>query len=215
MARVWEQRAPSEARQQATAALLDAAEQLLYEVGYAGVSTRAVAEAAGLRPGLVHYYFGSMEELLTQTLERFVDQLAEALEALYDDPNLSFGEKWRLGAQFWVNEPTSRFPKILMELLAVGWNMPALRARLTQVHARFREVFEKHFGKALRDYGLPEDEYPLKVIVAAVTSFQLGLIVEGLSDVHEGHQELLDWIQHWIDHLEASRGADGLPRPKD
>ena len=38
MARVWEQRAPSEARQQATAALMDAAEDLLYEVGYAGVS---------------------------------------------------------------------------------------------------------------------------------------------------------------------------------
>ena len=202
MARVFEQRAPSEARQQATTALLDAAEHLLYEVGYAGVSTRAVAEAAGMNHGLVHYYFGSMEELLTQTLERFVDQLAEALEALYDDPNLSFAEKWRLGAQFWVNEPTSRFPKILMELLAVGWNIPALRARLTDVHARFRVIFEKHFGKALRDYGLPEDEYPLKVIVAAVTSFQLGLIVEGLSDVHEGHQELLDWIQHWLDGLE-------------
>lgn len=202
MARIWEQRAPSEARQQATAALLDAAERVLYEVGYAGVSTRAVADAAGLRPGLVHYYFGSMEELLTQTLERFVDQLAEALEALYEDPTLSFAEKWRLGAQFWVNEPTSRFPKILMELLAVGWNIPALRSRLTQVHARFRGIFEKHFAQALRDYGLPEDEYPLKVIVAAVTSFQLGLIVEGLSDVHEGHQELLDWIQYWIDGLE-------------
>jgi AcrR family transcriptional regulator len=202
MARVFEQREPTEARQQATTALLDAAEHLLYEVGYAGVTTRAVAEAAGLKHGLVHYYFGSMEELLTQTLERFVDQLAEALEALYDDPDLSFAEKWRLGAQFWVNEPTSRFPKILMELLAVGWNIPVLRARLTEVHGRFRMVFEKHFGKALHDYGLSEDEFPLKVVVAAVTSFQLGLIVEGLSDVHVGHQELLDWIQRWIDGLE-------------
>jgi AcrR family transcriptional regulator len=204
MARAFDQRAPTEARQQTTTALLDAAEHLLYEVGYAGVTTRAVAEAAGVNHGLVHYYFGSMEELLTQTLERFVDQLAEALEALYDDPNLSFAEKWRLGSQFWVTEPTSRFPKILMELLALGWNIPALRSRLIQVHARFRVVFEKHFGKALRDYGLPEDEYPLKVIVAAVTSFQLGLIVEGLSDVQEGHQELLDWIQRWIDGLETA-----------
>jgi AcrR family transcriptional regulator len=209
MARVFEQRAPTEARQQATTALLDAAEDLLYEVGYAGVTTRAVAEAAGVKHGLVHYYFGSMEELLTQTLERFVEQLAEALEALYDDPNLSFAEKWRLGSQFWVTEPTSRFPKILMELLAVGWNIPALRSRLTQVHARFRVVFEKHFGQALRDYGLPEDEYPLKVIVAAVTSFQLGLIVEGLSDVQEGHQELLDWIQRWIDGLESAAHDNG------
>ncbi len=205
MARVVEQRRTSDARQQATVALMDAAERLLYEVGYAGVTTRAVAEAAGVNHGLVHYYFGSMEELLTQTLARFVEQLALALEGLYADPNLTFAEKWRLGSQFWVNEPTSRFPKILLELLAMGWNMPVLRRRLTDVHARFRTIFEQHFEQAFRDYGLDESQFPLKVVVAAVTSFQLGLIVEGLSGVEEGHAELLDWIQHWIDDLEAKR----------
>ena len=205
MARGREKQPVSEQRQQVTARLMDAAERLLYDVGYAGVTTRAVAEEAGVKHGLVHYYFGSMDELLTQTLERFVDQLAEALEALYDDPGLSFADKWRLGSQFWVDEPTSRFPKILLELLAMGWNMRSLQPRLTQVHARFRAIFERHFGQALRDYGLDETQFPLKVIVAAVTSFQLGLIVEGLSDVHEGHQELLDWIQRWIDGLEENR----------
>ena len=205
MARAREKQPISEQRQLVTARLMDAAERLLYDVGYAGVTTRAVAEEAGVKHGLVHYYFGSMDELLTQTLERFVDQLAEALEALYEDPGLSFADKWRLGSQFWVDEPASRFPKILLELLAMGWNMRSLQPRLTQVHARFRAIFERHFGQALRDYGLDETELPLKVIVAAVTSFQLGLIVEGLSDVHEGHQELLDWIQRWIDGLEENR----------
>ncbi len=205
MARAWEQRQVSEARQQATIAMLDAAEHLLYEVGYAGVTTRAVAETAWVNHGLVHYYFGSMDELLTQTLERFVDQLAAALEALYEDSSLTFAEKWRLGSQFWVEEPTSRFPKILLELLAMGWNMPTLRTRLTEVHARFRSIFERHFGQAIRDYGLDESQFPLKVVVAAVTSYQLGLIVEGLSGVEEGHQELVDWIQRWIDDLEAHR----------
>jgi AcrR family transcriptional regulator len=193
----------SEARQLTTTALMDAAEQLLFEVGHAGVTTRAVAEAAGVQPGVVHYYFGSMDELLTQTLERFVEQLAVALEALYADPNLSFAQKWRLGARFWVDEPTSRFPKILLELLAMGWNMPELQPRLSEVHARFRGIFERYFGQALRDYGLDETQYPLRAIVAAVTSFQLGLIVEGLSGVFVGHEELLDWIQVWLDDLEA------------
>jgi hypothetical protein len=43
------------------------------------------------------------------------------------------------------------------------------------------------------------------VIVAAVTGFQLGLIVEGLSDVHQSHQELLEWIERWIYGLESNR----------
>ncbi len=206
MARAWQDSDVSEARRQATVALMDAAEQLLYEVGYAGVTTRRVAEAAGVKHGLVHYYFGSMEELLTQTLERFVDQLAELLEALYADPNLTFAEKWRLGAQFWANEPTSRFPKIMLELLAMGWNMPSLQPRLVkEVHARFRTIFENYFSEAMREYGLDDDQFPLPVIVAAVTSFQLGLIVESLSGVHDGHDELLAWIQNWLDDLEASR----------
>ena len=57
----------------------------------------------------------------------------------------------------------------------------------------------------MREYGLDETQFPLKVIVAAVTSFQLGLIVEGLSNVNEGHAELLDWIQNWVDSLEAAK----------
>jgi AcrR family transcriptional regulator len=205
MTRAFEERKTSDARQQATVALMDAAERLLYEVGYAGVTTRAVAEAAGVNHGLVHYYFGSMEELLTQTLDRFVEQLAVALESLYADPHLTFAEKWRLGARFWIDEPTSRFPKILLELLAMGWNRPELRTRLTEVHARFRGIFEHYFGQAMREYGLDESQFPLRVIVAAVTSFQLGLIVEGLSSVDEGHAELLDWIQLWVDELEANK----------
>jgi AcrR family transcriptional regulator len=214
MARVWEQREVSEARQQATTALMDAAERLLYEVGYAGVTTRRVAEEAGVKHGLVHYYFGSMEELLTQTLERFADQLAEPLELLYADPNTSFADKWRVGAQFWVQEPTSRFPKILLELSAMSWNLPALKQRIADVHARFRAIFEHYFGAALRDYGITEDELPLKVMVAAVTSFQLGMIVESLSDVEEGHDELLAWIQTWLDGLEAEKAKRATSRPR-
>jgi TetR/AcrR family transcriptional regulator len=205
MARVWEQREVSEARQQATAGLLDAAERLLFESGYAAVTTRRVAEEAGVKHGLVHYYFGSMEGLLTQTLERFADQLAEPLEALYADPNLTFAEKWRIGAQFWVEEPTSRFPKILLELSAMSWNLPQVQKLLADVHARFRAIFERYFGEAMRDYGLDESRLPLKVIVAVVTSFQLGLIVESLSGVNEGHEELLEWIQEWLDSLEAQK----------
>jgi AcrR family transcriptional regulator len=165
MARVWEQREVSDARQQATAALMDAAECLLFEVGYAGVTTRRVAEEAGVKHGLVHYYFGSMEELLTQTLERLAHRLAERLEEHYADPDLSFAEKWRIVVQFWIQEPTSRFPKILLELTAMSWNIPQLRQRISAVYARFRSGF------------------------------------------HEGHQELLTWIQNWLDSLEAEKAA--------
>ncbi len=145
MARVWEQRDVSEARQQTTVALMDAAERLLFEVGYASVTTRRVAQAAGVKHGLVHYYFGSMEELLTQTLERLADRLAEPLAEHYANPDLTFAEKWRIVAELWIAEPTSRFPKVLLELSAMSWNMPKLRQRISDVYARFRAIFERYF----------------------------------------------------------------------
>ena len=63
MARVWEKRDVSEARQQTTVALLDAAERLLFEVGYAGVTTRRVAQAASTdRSELPHHPSDHLEE---------------------------------------------------------------------------------------------------------------------------------------------------------
>jgi TetR/AcrR family transcriptional regulator len=207
MARVWEQRDVSEARQQATVALLEAAERLLFESGYAAVTTRRVAEEAGVKHGLVHYYFGSMEELLTQTLERVAGRLAERLEEHYANPDLTFAEKWRIVAQNWIDQPASRFPKTLLELSAMSWNIPQLRQRVSAVYARFRTIFERYFGEAMLEYGLDESQFPIKVIAAAAGTFQLGVIVEGLSQFHEGHEELLAWVQSWLDSLEAAKTA--------
>ena len=63
--------AVSPTRAEARDAFLDAAERLLGEVGWADVTTRRLAKEAGLNHGLVHYYFGSMEDVLVEVLERF------------------------------------------------------------------------------------------------------------------------------------------------
>ena len=72
------------ARVEAEEALLDAAERLLVSVGYASITTRSVAKEAGVNHGLVHYYFGSMENLLLRVLERFTDTLVERQREVLD-----------------------------------------------------------------------------------------------------------------------------------
>ena len=91
------------ARSAAEDALLDAAERLLVEVGYAGITTRRLAEEAGVNNGLVHYYFGSNEALLVRALERFTDRLVARQRDLYaaDEP---FVEKWRTAMRYLVSE---------------------------------------------------------------------------------------------------------------
>src|SRR5215470_9049592 len=61
--------------------LLDAAERLMLEEGYAAVTSRRVAEKAGLKPQLVHYYFRTMGELYLAVFRRRADQGLEAQSA--------------------------------------------------------------------------------------------------------------------------------------
>ncbi len=50
--------------------LLDVAEQLFGEHGVAETSVRAITAAAGLNVALIHYYFGSKENLVREVVER-------------------------------------------------------------------------------------------------------------------------------------------------
>src|SRR5207248_5704599 len=56
------------------AQLVDAAEQLLLEEGYAAVTSRRVGARAGLKPQLVHYYFRTMDDLFVEIFRRRADE---------------------------------------------------------------------------------------------------------------------------------------------
>src|SRR5438093_2057418 len=99
----------------AQAALLDAAERLLIDEGHAGITTRKVAAEAGVNHGLVHYYFGSIEELLFQAMERYTERLLDRQRGLYA-AEMPFIEKWRTAMRFIDEDLEAGYPKIWAEL---------------------------------------------------------------------------------------------------
>jgi len=174
-------------------ALLDAAERLLGEVDASGITTRRVADEAGANHGLVHYYFGSVEQLLVRVLERFTDRLIERQRELYaaDAP---FLEKWRT-AMAYLDEDLP-YQKIWFELQALAWNRPELQERLARVHAEWRAVLVEAFTPVREELGL---ELPPEALVTLVYTFNEGLMRERLSGIETGHRELLDWIDGWLE----------------
>jgi AcrR family transcriptional regulator len=181
------------ARAAAEEALLDAAERLLVDVGYAGITTRKLAEAAGVNHGLVHYYFGSNENLLVRALERFTERLVARQRELYasDQP---FLEKWRTAMRYLVSEDVT-YEKIWLELQALAWNNADVRARLARVNAEWRTVLTDAFEEPHRELGI---EMPLEALVSLVVTFNIGIMVERLGGIETGHAELLDWIDGWL-----------------
>ena len=174
-------------------ALLDAAERLLVDVGAAGITTRQVAAAAGANHGLVHYYFGSVEQLLVRVLERFTERLIERQRELYaaDAP---FLEKWRT-AMTYLDEDRP-YQKLWFELQALAWNRPELQERLARVHAEWRAVLTEAFAPVREQLGL---DLPLDALVTLVFTFNEGIMFERLSGTETGHRELLDWIDGWLE----------------
>ena len=195
------------ARRQATTALLDAAESLLVESGHAAVTVRAVAERAGVNQGLVHYYFGSMDELLLQTLERFTDRLIERQTALYAGPE-PFIEKWREAMAYLTEDLESGYQKIWFELQAMAWNHEAMKDRVRQVLDAWVDVLRPAFARGLEELRVDSATLPPDVAVALVATFNQGIILERLSGADSGHGPLLAWIDGLIaEHERAARGS--------
>lgn len=63
-------------------AILDVAEELFSEHGYAATSIRQIAEQAGVNPALVHYYFANKKTLLQNVLERVAAPVGKAIAGL-------------------------------------------------------------------------------------------------------------------------------------
>ena len=178
---------------------LDAAERLLVETGHAGITTRRVAQEAGANHGLVHYYFGSIENLFVRVLERFTVRLIDRQRRMYTS-DLPFLEKWRTAMRHL--DADRDYQRIWYELQALAWSRPELSERVASVNGEWRAVLSEAFAEPVERYGLP---IPLDALVALVVTFNEGMILERLSGINAGHSELLEWIDSWLAQQEANQ----------
>jgi len=108
------------------ALLLDAAERLMLDEGYAAVTTRRLGAYAHINPQLVHYYFPSLDDLFIALLQRrTADHLKTVKETLASD---------RPFRAFWLMSRDPTDAGITAELNALSRHRKALRAKI-RAHA--------------------------------------------------------------------------------
>lgn len=186
---------------------LDAAERLLIEVGYAAITTRRLADEAGANLGLLHYYFGSLEELFVEVLERFTDRLVARQRAMYASP-LPYIEKWRLAMKYLDDDRP--YQKIWWELQAMAWNRPEYRPRIGRVLDAWREAMRASVSEAVSRYRLEDAGFSPDDWITLIVAANEGIILERLSGVERGHDELLASIDGWLQRLEdGAREREG------
>ena len=82
----------------------------------------------------MHYYFGSMDELFVQVLERFTERLVARQREMYA-ADVPFIEKWRTAWRFQEEDIDSGYSKVWLELQALSWSRPELRPRVDPLQA--------------------------------------------------------------------------------
>ncbi len=175
------------------AAILDATEALIRELGYGAVSTRKVAARAGLKPSLVHYYFPTTEDLLLAMSRRGADESDRMIEEALASPN-------PLRALWGFLTDTSR-TAISLEFMAMANHREALRAHMAEhceaMRRREVEVFTRLLGDRLdRELGIPPT-----VLSLILTGIGRMLIMEGALGVTEGHAEARAYVENLLNRL--------------
>jgi AcrR family transcriptional regulator len=175
--------------------LLDAAEQLMLDEGWAAVTGRRVAEKAGLRSQLVHYYFHSMDDLLLAVFRRRAEQGFKANTKALSSPQ----PLWALWRMF-NNPPFSVFT---MELFALANHRAELRTELAYYAERFRDEQATTFANVLETYGVDTQQLPPVAVAFLLTGVQGLLFMEETLGISAGHAEIVTLVEGYLRQLEG------------
>jgi AcrR family transcriptional regulator len=178
------------------AQLLDAAELLLLEEGYAAVTSRRVAARAGLKPQLVHYYFRTMDDLFLEVFRRGADEnVARAERAIAADGSLKV--LWQLNAD-------PRGATFNIEFVALANHRKAIRNEIALYAERFRTAQLEAMAAALSALGMTEDELPPIVALLMMTGLSQVLALEGALGVTAGHDTTRSFVERLIARVDPS-----------
>jgi TetR/AcrR family transcriptional regulator len=185
--------------------LLDAAERLMLEEGYAAVTSRRVADKAGLKPQLVHYYFRTMEDLFLAVFRRRAEQGLEAQAQALKSPQ----PLWAL----WRYSTDPRTTTFTMEFMALANHRKELRAEFARYGERFRDEQRKALSDALQSYGVDASEVPPVVWAVFATSLSRVLVMEQALGMSAGHTETLEFVENYLRQLEGEPQAAAAITP--
>jgi AcrR family transcriptional regulator len=101
--------------------ILDAAKEALLESGFGGLSTRMIAEIAGVPLSQIHYHFGSKQNLVLEVLAQENAVLLKRQASLYQS-ELPLREQWEQACDFLEDDLRSGYVRVLQEMIAAGWS---------------------------------------------------------------------------------------------
>ena len=186
------------------AVLLDAAEQLMLEEGYAAVTSRRVAQKAGLKSQLVHYYFRTMDDLF---LEMFRRQAEAGL--VHQRELLSSARPLRA---LWEFNTESASTKFTVEIAALANHRKAIRAEIARYSELFRAAQLEVVSAVVDRDKIPPEVCDPTALVVLMTAIARVMSMEKNLGFSLGHKETVAYMERRLDELESYATPVRTPR---
>ena len=181
------------------AGLLDAAQQLMLEEGYAAVTSRRVAAKAGLKPQLVHYYFRTMDDLFLALFRRGAEQNLERQARALASPQ-PLRALWAFSS-----EPGGA--ALIQEFSALANHRKAIRAEIAAYAERFRSLQADALASVFAEYGIDPEAFPPDAVLVVITAISRIMGLEERLGVTIGHAETRALVERFLARFESNPSA--------
>ena len=112
--------------------ILAAARSRLLADGYAGLSTRKVADEAGVSVSQLNYHFGSKQGLILALFEEENQRRLERQTRMYAE-DTPWWQRYERACDFLEDDLDSGYVRVLQEMIAAGWSNAELGAAVREL----------------------------------------------------------------------------------
>lgn len=134
------------------AQILAAGKSALLDSGYAGLSTRRVADAAGVPLSQIHYHFGSRQNLVLAVLAEENAKLLQRQTKLYGT-EMPVWRQWEQACDFLEDDLRSGYVRVLQEMTAAGWSDAEISEAVRRNLAGWFELLAATVAKVAPRFG--------------------------------------------------------------
>jgi AcrR family transcriptional regulator len=175
-------------------------EELMREEGYAAVSSRRVASVAGLKSQLVHYHFGTMDELFLALFQR--------AEAEYFERHAQAVTSSNPIRALWALSIDRHGMGLIFEFMALANHRELIRKQIAESKLRIRTMQVAMLTRALENNATLRDVCAPNVLSVLIAGAALQLVTEtaiGVSDAHADTLAFADQIIAMIEHTQPKK----------
>jgi len=188
--------------------ILSAAQRVLVEKGFTGLTLRAVAQESGANSAMVQYYFGSKDGLVEAMIDSvFRDDQQEAATIMKAVPR---EERLRRFVEVLRTLGSSRSFPVFFDILPYALRIDGLRARMARAYEWYRQL--KHNWLAQEQTATPAEDEVLLAVAELTTAVVDGLAIQELIDDTVDARRAYALLEHMLQRSLPELLDIGLPK---